>query len=614
MVKTNECGVSVLIFAMLVGVFFLFTWLKSASAANNEKYPKRTNCEGITDLYTTDGDIDEAAFKSMAMYDKPNTLNKIGGGYYQCYCKAFSTSTDGADSSNMCATYQQDQYIALALTNTVTALVSAVNIALRMTIQYFVDLIGYDTNSERFAVIMVTSFMSAFINTGIIALLVLADLEYAPPLVSWIPLYNQYSDLQRDWYTSMGSQVVKTMMIQAFMPIVEIVMAVCQTWLKQWMDSGFPCCRKKRPPPVGDEEDVQAVRYTKKTTIFQYLTLYSGPEYLLHSKYSQVLLQIFVTFMYGMFIPMLFVVCLIALINFYIVETAALVYWYRKPPMYDGELDTKANKILLYAPIPMFLLGYWALGNPQMFNNVPPTINFINRPSNTEHTLISGHDGIDQSHLALIMCVYWIIRVLYKRFADCYYASCASREARDRHAREAEEQEEKFLHEVGADEDLPNYFEAIPGHEMKLWYAQELYDRKNLGAKNMSNPMMKKLAATKRQPGGKLLAPGNINYDILTQQNYALAFNYFSIVDRDLDMTDSNPSQQAQWQMSDQITSVLNIDENKGRPKHWKRPMGDTGIMHTGKSLLAKLKVNDKLVAQKTHQKTMRAKTKKLKD
>lgn len=288
---------------------------------------------------------------------------------------------------DLCEVYFYDQYKALALTNTVTGLVSVVNIILRTVIMWLVDLIGYDTASEKFSVIMTTAFVTAFINTGLIGILVLSDLEFAPVPFSWVPLYNQFTDLQRDWYTSMGSQVVKTMMIQAFMPIVEMIIAVSMKTGMKWLDSGFPCCRPKRE---ADENDkfIESVRITKKSTILQYINLYGGPEYLLHSKYSQVLLQIFVCFMYGMFIPFLFVVCLISLVVFYFVETAALVYWYRKPPSYSGELDTKANKILLYAPIFMFTLGYWAISNSQMFNNVPPKIEFMNRPSDTSHPLI----------------------------------------------------------------------------------------------------------------------------------------------------------------------------------------------------------------------------------
>lgn len=45
---------------------------------------------------------------------------------------------------------------------------------------------------------------------------------------------------------------------------------------------------------------------------------------------------------------------------------------------------------------------------------------------------------------------------------------------------EAEAEEEVF------DEKLPNYWAALPGHVQMEWYAQEIYDRKNLGIKTLS--------------------------------------------------------------------------------------------------------------------------------
>jgi hypothetical protein len=42
--------------------------------------------------------------------------------------------------------------------------------------------------------------------------------------------------------------------------------------------------------------------------------------------------------------------------------------------MFDEKLNQRAIDILQGAPIPMFMVGYWALGNPQIFFNVPETI------------------------------------------------------------------------------------------------------------------------------------------------------------------------------------------------------------------------------------------------
>ena len=74
---------------------------------------------------------------------------------------------------------------------------------------------------------------------------------------------------------------------------------------------------------------------TKAKTIQQYVNLYSGPEYALHFKYAAMLNVIFVTFMYGIAIPLLFPLAFLFFLISIIVERVALAYSYRKPPMFD---------------------------------------------------------------------------------------------------------------------------------------------------------------------------------------------------------------------------------------------------------------------------------------
>jgi hypothetical protein len=75
------------------------------------------------------------------------------------------------------------------------------------------------------------------------------------------------------------------------------------------------------------------------------------------------MVQVFVSFMYGMFMPILFPIALVGIINMYFVERLTLAWFYRQPPVFDGKLNTAAIKVLKTAPIGMFVLGYWALGN-----------------------------------------------------------------------------------------------------------------------------------------------------------------------------------------------------------------------------------------------------------
>lgn len=74
--------------------------------------------------------------------------------------------------------------------------------------------------------------------------------------------------------------------------------------------------------------------------------------------------------MYGMFIPILYPIALFGIFNMYVIERLCLAYFYKQPPMYDSKLNGKALQVLKYAPCLMYIFGYWALSNQQIFFGV----------------------------------------------------------------------------------------------------------------------------------------------------------------------------------------------------------------------------------------------------
>lgn len=95
--------------------------------------------------------------------------------------------------------------------------------------------------------------------------------------------------------------------------------------------------------------------------------MYAGPIYLMHFKYSSIMTQVFISFMYGLFLPVLFPIAALGIMNMYLVEKWALLYYFRKPPMYDDKLQKEALRVLSNAPFMMLFMGYWAMGSTGLF-------------------------------------------------------------------------------------------------------------------------------------------------------------------------------------------------------------------------------------------------------
>ena len=123
------------------------------------------------------------------------------------------------------------------------------------------------------------------------------------------------------------------MFITAFMPYIEITIAVILKQIYRCWDRGS----------LGS---VNARKPTKKTTDQQFIDLYSGSEYLIHFKYSTVIMQVYVAFDYGLFVPMLFILATIGIFNMYIVESFCMFYYYQTPPSYDEKLSYHALKFV----------------------------------------------------------------------------------------------------------------------------------------------------------------------------------------------------------------------------------------------------------------------------
>jgi hypothetical protein len=116
--------------------------------------------------------------------------------------------------------------------------------------------------------------------------------------------------------------------------------------------------------------------------------LYAGPEYLMHFKYAALICMIYVTFLYGLFIPIMFPITLFGIFNTYITEKLGLIYLYRKPPMFDDSLIRRAFALMEHAPFLMFLMAYWATGDMQLFESAPVEKFFINRAGDPQHSLL----------------------------------------------------------------------------------------------------------------------------------------------------------------------------------------------------------------------------------
>lgn len=213
------------------------------------------------------------------------------------------------------------------------------------------------TMTKETDITMQTVFAGQFVNTAILLTLNNANFidfdEGYGPLSTMFPV-GMETDFSVNWYATVGLLLISTLIVQALWPLIELSMFGSMAWGKQYMDRGMGSDTYK----------------TNMPTAMAYVDLYAGPVYLIHYRYSMILLHIGCAFLYGTCMPVLYVVAFFAFIVLYLNEKTLVCYYYREPPSFDEQITLRAMNIIQWIPILCLPVIFWQMGNRQIFENI----------------------------------------------------------------------------------------------------------------------------------------------------------------------------------------------------------------------------------------------------
>lgn len=226
-------------------------------------------------------------------------------------------------------------------------IINAINYILRLVLIKLLSSIGEDTKSSVLRSIKGGIFVTQYFNTAFLLLLVNANFsEHHIPFLSEY-LHGQYTDFSSDWYKDVGVTIVRTMLISAIFPFVDFGIAWSLRNGIRLLDRSFGKNRFS----------------SKKKSIQQYIDIYSGPEFMVHFRFSTIMNTTFVCLMYGTALPVLFPIGLLAFCVLYFVERLLICYFYKQPPAFDDRITMSSMKVLAWAPVVYMMFSYWFLSN-----------------------------------------------------------------------------------------------------------------------------------------------------------------------------------------------------------------------------------------------------------
>lgn len=409
----------------------------------------------------------------------------------------------------------------------------AINYVLRLFIIKLIIYIGKDTESEQTRLISNGVFIVQFFNTALLLLLVNANFNEQGFPFTMFSSEKGMPDFNDKWFNDIGSTLVGAMMFNIYWPVIEFFVFF-------GMRSTFRLMDKRFKPKANT---------TKKTTIQQYVELYSGPVFFIHYKYSSILNITFVTMMYGLGLPILFPIAALSLFVLFIIEKLMLHYSYREPPMYDESLNKNALAILTWAPVLFLSFGYWMMSSRQLLSNqLPNSINHRDDPMVTNHVLseVFKSHAYQNSNVAMpLLVTFWVILGLTLFRAFIYKCLCWVLPVLQ-------------IGDFEIDEGLPPYFETLDDNDRNWSIEEEKNARENLGLHILDDETLQKLKTTSLGSGHM---KGTHCYDILANELYLDDFQYFSPAkgDRGQWIKDDDDEEGNDAAQSDLVKMILNM-------------------------------------------------------
>lgn len=252
----------------------------------------------------------------------------------------------------------------------ITAVIILTDFVLRIIVIFLVEWIDFKSLTTRLVIVQTLLFFSQYLNNGLSLMLISFNIDEAMD-THLTYLDGDYPDFTQRWFYEISNFFITPMIANTLIPILEFVGTYMLLYLFWWHDRFFTCNKNK----------------TRSKTITQYVRCHEGPENEIFDRYAFMLMMIYINMAFGIGLPILFPLTLLALIFHYTFERIYQVYWYSRSVMMGDFLNKNALVILKWGVHFYTFFGYWFITNRQIFyNDVTPTMRKSDREI-TNHTI-----------------------------------------------------------------------------------------------------------------------------------------------------------------------------------------------------------------------------------
>ncbi|TYZ57587.1 hypothetical protein PybrP1_013208 [[Pythium] brassicae (nom. inval.)] len=242
--------------------------------------------------------------------------------------------------------------------------VIVVNMLMDVILRAFADFERHYSESSKASGIALKLFAAQFLNTAIVVLVVNASLGLTRiPVVNEL-LKGKYKDFERDWYPTVGMGITTTMLINAFLPQLQL-------FVHMFIVSPLRRELKRRRIRTQDQMN----------------KLYAGPVFDISMRYPMILNSVFVTMVFCGGSPVLLFIASLAAAGTYWFDKLSIVYLYSVKTAYSEELGEIALGLLPWSLVLHLGFSTWMYGNAKLMKATLLNMKWMLRAFNMDQIL-----------------------------------------------------------------------------------------------------------------------------------------------------------------------------------------------------------------------------------
>lgn len=274
---------------------------------------------------------------------------------------------DTHPDGDWCVKYAEDYLQITGLTFGSVVLVLAINSVLKQCMKRLVKFERPKSKGDYSMGLANKLFIVQLINTALVVLIVNGNLEtyniggssVGFDLTFGGTLFSgDHSDFNKSWFTTVGTSIIITMIINLATPLYSPVGNCVFRGLGRVKDRAKVCCC------CGERQ------YSKKVTQTDYDELWDGGEFELPARYGAIQMVFWVTMIYGSGLPILYPLGFGFFFIAFWVDKWAITKLYNAPAQSDGKLAKSVTDSMVYGVLLHVIVACWKYSNTRLFEGV----------------------------------------------------------------------------------------------------------------------------------------------------------------------------------------------------------------------------------------------------